>query len=109
MLEPIFGSRVRELVLCYLSARKQGYAREIAEFYQTNLSPVQTQLNRLESGNVLVSTLSGKTRVYSFNPRYPFLQELLNLINKTIAFLPQQNQDELFLVRKRPRRKNKPL
>ena len=109
MLEPILGSQIRELILIYLAARKQGYAREIAVFYKKSLSPVQNQLDRLENGNVLVSFLSGKTRVYSFNPRYPFLKELINLLNKSISFLPKERRDELIFVRKRPRRKEKPL
>lgn len=109
MLESIFGSRVRELVLLYLEARGQGYAREIANFYNMNLSPVQTQLDRLESGGVLYSTLVGKTRVYAINPRYPLKEELRSLLNKAIAFLPEEKQEELLLVRRRPRRKNKPL
>ena len=82
MLEPIIGSTFRELILIYLAGRKQGYAREIATFYKKSLSPVQKQLDRLEHGNVLVSVLSGKTRVYSLNPRYPFLSELVNLVLK---------------------------
>jgi len=109
MLEPILGSQVRELILIYLAARNQGYAREIATFYKKSLSPVQNQLDRLENGNVLVSYTSGKTRIYSFNPRYPFLKELLDLLNKSISFLPKEKRDELFLTRKRPRRKEKPL
>lgn len=109
MLESILGSQVRELILIYLAARKQGYAREIAAFYKKSLSPVQNQLDRLENGNVLVSSLSGKTRIYSFNPRYPFLKELMNLLNKVISFLPKEKKDELFLIRKRPRRKEKSL
>ena len=109
MLEPIIGSEIRELILIYLAARKQGYAREIASFYKKSLSPVQKQLDRLENGNVLVSFSSGRTRVYSFNPRYPFLDELLNILNKAVTFLPKEKQNELLLVRKRPRRKGKPL
>jgi hypothetical protein len=109
MLEPIIGSEVRELILIYLAAKKQGYAREIASFYTKSLSPVQKQLDRLENGNVLVSFLSGKTRVYSFNPRYPFLKELMDMLHKAITFLPREKQNELLLIRKRPRRKGKPL
>jgi predicted transcriptional regulator len=109
MLEPIIGSEIRELILIFLAARKQGYAREIASFYNRSLSPVQNQLDRLENGNVLVSFSSGKTRVYSFNPRYPFLDELLNILSKALTFLPGEKQNELLLVRKRPRRKGKPL
>jgi len=109
MLESIIGSKNRELILIYLAARKQGYAREIAAFYKKSLSPLQNQLDRLENGNILVSILSGKTRIYSFNPRYAFLNELLDLLKKAISFLPKERQDELLLIRKRPRRKDKPL
>lgn len=109
MLEPIIGSRIRELILIYLAGRKMGYGREIASFCGVSLSPVQNQLDRLENGNVLVSSSSGKTRVYSFNPRYPFLKELTQLLDKAITFLPKEKQDQLLLIRKRPRRKDKPL
>lgn len=109
MLEAILGSKVRELVLIYLAGREKGYAREIATFYNISLSPVQNQLDRLEAGNVLVSALSGKTRVYSFNPRYPFLNELTALLNQVITFLPNNERNTLLMNRKRPRRKHKPL
>lgn len=109
MLETILGSKVRESVLIYLAGRDRGYAREIAAFYKYSLSPVQNQLNRLESGNVLVSFLSGKTRVYSFNPRYPFLKELKALLNQALLFLPEDEHDKLLKSRRRPRRRLKPL
>ena len=109
MLEPVLGSKIRELILIYLAGRKKGYAREIVAYYSISLSPVQNQLDRLEKGNVLVSILSGRTRVYSFNPRYPFLKELMDLLTKAISFLPKEKQDEILLARKRPRRKDKPL
>ena len=109
MLEPIIGSRIRELILIYIAARKNGYAREIAKYYNIDLSPVQNQLVRLEEGNVLVSQFSGKTRVYSFNPRYPFLRELLALLDKMISFLPENEKNELLMNRRRPRRQDKPL
>jgi len=109
MLEAIIGSKIREQVLIFLAGRQEGYAREIAKYYQTNLSPVQNQLERLETGNVLVGKASGKTRIYTFNPRYPFLNELKKLLDKTITFLPQEEQEKLLMVRKRPRRKNKSL
>ncbi len=109
MLEPIFGSKVRESVLIYLVGRDKGYAREIAAFYKYSLSPVQNQLDRLESGNVLVSFFSGKTRVYSFNPRYPFLKELKALLNQALLFLPEDEHDKLLKSRRRPRRRLKPL
>jgi predicted transcriptional regulator len=109
MLEAILGSKNKEQVLLYLTARKEGYAREIAKYFNTSLSPIQKQLDNLEIGNILSSRLYGKTRVYCFNPRYPFLRELVELLEKTIKYLPIKEQQRLQIVRKRPRRKGKPL
>ncbi|MBN2410855.1 winged helix-turn-helix transcriptional regulator [candidate division KSB1 bacterium] len=109
MLEALIGSKVREQILVYLTGRQEGYAREIAAYYQSSLSPFQIQLERLENGNILVGKNSGKTRIYTFNPRYPFLNELKKLLEKTITFLPVKEQENLLIVRKRPRRKNKSL
>jgi len=109
MLESVFGSKNKERVLLYLAARKEGYAREIAKYYNTSLSPIQKQLDNLEAGNVLTSKSYGKTRVYYFNPRYAFLTELAVLLDKAIQFLPIKEKQKLLIVRKRPRRKGKPF
>jgi predicted transcriptional regulator len=79
MLEALFGSINRERVLLFLHAGNQGYAREIARFFKTDLDPIQKQLERLEFGGVIYSRNAGKTKVYSLNPRYPsFLMELIH-------------------------------
>ncbi len=109
MLESLLGSKTRENILIYLLARNEGYAREIAKYYNTNLSPVQNQLERLENGNIIAGRQLGRTRLYTFNSRYPFLNELKNLLNKVIKFLPEKEKQKLVAVRTRPRRKNKPL
>jgi hypothetical protein len=109
MIISLLGSKSEEQVLFYLRARKEGYAREIARYYKTNLSPIQKQLDKLETGNLLVSKLIGKTRLYSFNPRNPFLNELCSLLDKEIQSLPQDEREKLVIVRGRPRRKGKPL
>ena len=109
MLQPILGSRGSERVLMFIHAREQGYAREIARFFDTDLNPIQKQLEKLEMGGVLVSRTVGRTRLFQFNPRYPFLQELRNLLEKALAFYPPEEQERLVMVRRRPRRKGKPL
>ena len=109
MLETVFGSKNKEKVLLFLTARKEGYAREIAKYYSSSLSPIQNQLEKLEIGGVVTSRLRGKTRVYQFNPRYPFLNELTVLLEKSITFIQKEEQERLLLSRKRPRRKGKPL
>lgn len=109
MIEVILGSKNAEKVLLYIYTRGEGYAREIARFYETNLLPVQKQLDRLEAGGVLVSREVGKTRPYSFNPRYPFLKELKALLEKSFSFFPQEEQDKLMMNRRRPRARGKAL
>ncbi len=108
MLQPLFGSRSSERVLIYIAARGEGYAREIARFFDVALLPVQKQLDRLELGGVLVSTTKGRTRIYTLNPRYPFAGELKALLAKAISFRPEAERDRLLMVRRRPRRRGKP-
>jgi len=109
MIEVILGSKNAERVLIYIYARGEGYAREIARFYETDLFPIQKQLDKLEAGGVLVSREMGKTRPYVFNPRYPFLNELKALLAKAFSFFPQDEQDKLMMNRRRPRAREKPL
>jgi hypothetical protein len=109
MLESVLGSISCERVLIFLVARDEGYAREIANFYATSLAPVQKQLDKLEAGGVLVSKTIGRTRLYVFNPRYPFLTELQAFLSKALSFYEQELQSRLLLDRRRPRRRAKPL
>lgn len=109
MLESLFGSVNRERVLLFICARGEGYPRDIARFFATDLTPVQRQLDVLERGGILVSRLVGRTRLYTFNPRYPLINEVMALLGKAISFCPQDEQDRLLVVRQRPRRAGKPL
>lgn len=109
MIEPILGSKNAERVLLYLLTRDQGYTREIARFWGADPDSIQKQLARLERGGILDSRSQGRTRLYRFNPRYSFLKELKALLNKALSFYPQDEQETLLVVRRRPRRKEKPL
>jgi hypothetical protein len=109
MLESLLGSVNRERVLLFVYARGEGYARDIARFFSTDLTPVQRQLEVLERGGILVSRLAGRTRIYTFNPRYPLLDEVTALLAKALSFYPQDEQDRFLLARQRPRRAGKPL
>lgn len=109
MLEPLLGSTNCERVLLFLNYRREGYAREIARFFETDLAPIQKQLDKLEYGGVLVSRMAGRTRLYEYNPRYPFRKQLQALIEKAFRFYPDAEQDKLLMNRRRPRRRGKPL
>jgi hypothetical protein len=70
---------------------------------------VQKQLDKLEAGGVLASTVVGRTRLYRFNPRYPLRAELRALLDKALTFYDLELQERLLLDRRRPRRRAKPL
>jgi hypothetical protein len=109
MLEPLFGTVNREKVLLYLLTRQEGYPREVAKFFATDLRSIQNQFEKLEAGGVLFSRLVGNTRLFAFNPRYPLLDELKKLLEKALSFYPESERERLVMGRRRPRRKGKPL
>jgi hypothetical protein len=109
MIESLLGSRNAERVLIYILAREEGYAREIASFYQTDLKSIQMQLDKFEKSGVLASRTVGRTRPYVFNPRYPFLDELKALLEKAFSFYPVEEREELTMNRRRPRARGKAL
>lgn len=109
MIELLLGSVNKERVLLFLQARKQGHAREMARFFECGLAPVQRQLDTLERSGILISSLVGRTRLYTFNPRYPLLNELAALLEKALMFYPEEERARLLMERQRPRRTGKPL
>ena len=109
MLAPLFGSKGSEKVLIFLVARGEGYASEIAQFFDLDISTIQNQLDKFELGGILSSTTRGRTRLYVFNPRYPFLKELKQLLAKALSFYPEDEREKLIMERRRPRRRGKPI
>lgn len=109
MFESIVGSKSSEQVFIFLVARQEGYATEIANFFDAELYAIQKQLERLENSDVLVSRKVGRTRVYQFNPRYPFLKELRSLLEKVLSCYPDDIKEALLMNRRRPRKRDKPL
>ncbi len=109
MLAGILGSEDAERVLIYLLTRDRGYGREISDYWKTTQTGVQRQLARLEAAGILMAQPVGRTRVYTWNPRYPFLAELKALLTRALSFLPEAERDRLRRDRRRPRRTGKPL
>jgi hypothetical protein len=61
-----------------------------------SLTPIQQALLRLEKGDILKSTLEGKTRLFHFNPHYPFLRELQNLLKQGYHHLTLHEQQTYY-------------
>lgn len=108
MLEALFGSRDKENTLQYILARGQGYASEIADFYGTKSSQIIKQLEALEIAGVLASFQIGRARVYKYNPRYYFLNELESLLLKARDTYKPELIEKLTKAKVAPRRKGKP-
>jgi DNA-binding transcriptional ArsR family regulator len=111
MLEYLFANKNVEKILIYLSLHEKANATELARAFSSSLDPIQKTLKKLEEGGLLVSFLEGRTRVFQWNPRYPFLQEIQKLADKAYTFLPLDLQESQYQLnkRKRPRRTGKPL
>ncbi len=111
MLEYLFANKNVEKILIYLNLHGKANATELSRSFDSALDPIQKTLKKLEEGGLLASFLEGKTRVFQWNPRYPFLSEIQNLAKKAYTFLPSDIQEQYFQnkKRKRPRKSGKPL
>lgn len=109
MLEGLFGNVTIEKILFFLYVYAEGYPLGMARVFGVPVNRIQQQLKRLENGGVVVSRLVGKVRLYTFNPRFPFLKELKELTAKAYEFVPEKEKERYFRMRKRPRRAGKPL
>lgn len=111
MLEKLFGNVVIEKILFYLLVNQKGYATELKKKLGIPLYSIQIALARLEQGGIVVRQPQGRTQVYQYNPRYPFLDELQAFLKKAYDSLPQDLRKKFYKTadRKRPRRKGKPL
>ena len=101
----LFGNETAAKVLLYFQALESGYPRGIAEVLRVSLSQVQRQLERLEREGVIASRLIDRTRLYQWNPRCGYLDELKALLARGSKMLPADVREELLNERRRPRRK----
>jgi DNA-binding transcriptional ArsR family regulator len=109
MLESLFGNIMVEKILFYLLVYGEGYPLGLAKAFGVSVNRIQQQFKRLENGGVVVSRLMGNVRIYTFNPRYPFLKELKSLLTQAFTFVPEAEKAKYYVRRTRPRRAGKPL
>lgn len=109
MLELLLKSPVKGRVLLYIHTHGESYAREIARDLGTYLRGVQHHLLKMEQDGILYSKLKGKVRLFGLNPRYAFKKDLEALLEKSLAFIPEEERKKLYTPRRRPRRTGKPL
>lgn len=98
MLEVVVGNKYVQKVLIFLFINRKCYGAQIQQALGTSLTPIQKALSRLEKGSLIHSYLEGKTRVYHFNPAYPLLKELEELLKKAYTLLPAQEKKGYYVV-----------
>jgi hypothetical protein len=104
-----FLTSIIEKILFTLYVYGEGHPLGMAKTFREPVNRFQQQLKRLENAGIIVSRLIGRVRIYTFNPRYPFLEEMKVLIAKALEFLPEKEKDAYYKKRTRPRRAGKPL
>jgi predicted transcriptional regulator len=109
MLEGIFGNKNAEKVLLHIFHYGESHASGIAKDFKTSLTPIIQQLNRLESAGILTSKETGRSRIYSFNPKSPLTRPIKELVEIAYNAIPLSERQILFQTRRRPRRKGKPV
>ncbi len=109
MLKALFGGKASEQVLLYLANYDEGYGKAIADTYGIALNTVQKQLKKFEDSGMLVSRSVGKTRVYTWNPRSPFVEQIKMLLALRLKLTPDEEIKAYYRQRRRPRRADKPL
>lgn len=111
MLTSLFGNSVIEKILFFLIKNDTAYPSQISRRFELPIYSFQKAFDHLEKGRIVVSQQVGRTRIYRFNPQYPMLHELRSFLTSTYEFLPDEVKQKHYepSVRKRPRRRGKPL
>ncbi len=109
MIAKLFNGKSAETVLLFLYAYNEGYANEISKFSGISLNSIQKQLTKFENAGLFVSQFKGKTKMFLWNPRYPFLKEFKLFLKKVFMYLPEKEMEQYNAKRKRPRKSDKKL
>ncbi len=91
-LRSLIGSATRAKVLLYLSVYKETYPRELQINLKLPLFGVQTQLKNLMKGGVVSVKKVANRQIFTFHPDYELKKELLALLKKALACLPERER-----------------
>lgn len=109
VLDGIFGNKTASRVLLHLFHYSEIHSAAIAKDYQLAVTPIRMQLERFENAGILVAKNVGRTRVFSFNQKSPFVKPIKSILEIFYNSLTIEEKEVLFSVRRRPREKGKPI
>ena len=107
MLEKIFGNQTLSMILLNLYHYGEVYAALIEKNTGTGSRAVLNQLDKMEEAGVFVSRTRGRTRLYTFNSKSPFVRPIKDLIEIVYSNMTIKQKEEIFSERLRPRAKGK--
>ncbi len=99
MLQVLCGSKNTQKILLFLFVNSKCYGTQLHRLLKTPLTPIQKALLRLERGGVILSDYEGKTRIYQFNPAFPLLGELEQLLKRAYTLLPPQEKKQYSVMK----------
>lgn len=99
MLEALCGNKNVSRILLFLFVNGKCYGTQLHRSLMVPLTPLQKALNRLEKGGVVTSYYEGKTRLYQFNPAFPLLSEMEQLLKKAYTLLPANEKKIYYVVK----------
>src|SRR5262245_50002783 len=99
MLEVLCGNKNVQRILIFLFVNGKCYGTQLHRSLGTPLTPIQKALNRMEKGGLIISYYEGKTRLYQFNPSYPLMSELEQLLKKAYTLLPAHHKKDYYVVK----------
>ena len=102
MLEVLCGNKNVQRILLFLFVNSRCYGTQLHRLLNTSLTPLQKALSRLERGGLITSYYEGKTRLYQFNPAYPLMSELEQLLKKAYTLLPSHEKRGYYVVKEDP-------
>ena len=102
MLQGLCGNKNIQRILLFLFVNGKCYGTQLHRSLKTPLTPLQKALTRLERGGLIASYYEGKTRLYHFNPAYPLIDELEQLLKKTYTLLPAHQKKEYYVTKEEP-------
>lgn len=109
MLDKILGSKTAQKIFLHLYHYGETYPSAVARDFKVTLGQVQRQFDRFEDAGVIISKLSGRTRIYQFNKKNTLVKPFIEIIKRVYDSIPLKEKEELFSTRRRPRRRGKPV
>ncbi|PJZ51549.1 hypothetical protein [Leptospira adleri] len=109
ILDGIFGNGTASRVLLHVYHYNEIHSSAIANDYGTAVTPIRLQLERFERSGILVAKNVGRSRVFAFNPKSPFVKPIKDILAIFYNSLSLEEKESIFSTRRRPRQKGKPV